>query len=217
MTNKQAVLDMVAESRLVAIIRLDDLRYALELTRALLDGGVRALEFTLTNRDSLQVIRDVRSKFSEFTDGEAVVGAGTVVTLDDAQASIAAGSQFIVSPSLNMQVIECCVAENIPNMPGAYTPTEIVTAWEAGADVVKVFPARALGPNYIKDVLAPLPHLKLMPTGGVNLDNMPDYFGKGAFCVGVGSNLFDKQSLASGDWYAISKQAAVYVQQAKCD
>src|SRR5688572_3220728 len=169
-TQKERVLSTISKSRLVAIIRLPDLQHAAGLVRALLAGGVNALEFTLTNRDSIDVIKTLKAEIPEFARGEAVIGAGTVLTLDDLRAVLDAGAQFVVSPMLNPDLIKGCKEAGVPVMPGAYTPTEIVAAWNYGADVVKVFPARALGPSYIKDVLAALPHLRLMPTGGIDLN-----------------------------------------------
>ncbi len=205
-----STLDIILDARLVAIIRLPDLRYADALVRALLAGGVRALEFTLTNRDSINVIRDMKTNHPEFANGSAVIGAGTVITLDDLQAVLDVGAQFIVSPHTDPAVITACKDAHIPVMPGAYTPTEIMTAWQSGADVVKVFPSRALGPAYFKDVLSALPHLRLMPTGGVDLDNIAAYLASGAVAVGMGGNLVNTHTVMAQDWATMTQTAQTY-------
>lgn len=215
MSDAQHTLDLIARTRLVAVIRLPDLSIAEPLTRALLDGGIKALEFTMTNRDSIDVIADLSRTLPDFANGEAVIGAGTVTNSADATACINAGAQFIVSPTTKFPVIDTCKAAGVPIMPGAFTPTEIEAAWDAGASVVKVFPATTLGPAYFKNVLAPLPHIKLMPTGGVNQDNMGDYFKNGAVAVGVGGNLLDKAAIAKGDWDIIKATAETYIQAAQ--
>jgi 2-dehydro-3-deoxyphosphogluconate aldolase/(4S)-4-hydroxy-2-oxoglutarate aldolase len=153
----------------------------------------------------------VKTALPDFAEGRAVIGAGTVLDAAAARASVEAGAQFIVSPHTNLDTIAACRELDIPCMPGALTPTEIVTAWQAGASVVKVFPARAFGPAYLKDVLAPLPHLKLMPTGGVDLENVGQYLKNGAFAVGLGSNLVDERIIAAGDWAALTAKANAYV------
>ncbi len=214
MDNKQTVLDIVARTRLVAVIRLPSLETAVDLTRALVAGGIVAIEFTLTSPDAPQAIREVRAALPEFAAGTAVVGAGSVNSPADCYRVIEAGAQFIVSPSTKMTVIEVAKAAGVPIMPGAYTPTEIENAWEAGADAVKVFPASTLGPSYIKAVRAPLPHLKLVPTGGVTLENTAEWLANGAFAVGVGSALLDKPAFAAGDWDAVTARAAKYAQAA---
>jgi 2-dehydro-3-deoxyphosphogluconate aldolase / (4S)-4-hydroxy-2-oxoglutarate aldolase len=209
---KTRVLKTIEETRLVAIIRLPDLQYAAGLVRALLAGGVNALEFTLTNRDSIDVIQTLKSEIPEFAHGEAVIGAGTVLTMDDLRAVLDAGAQFIVSPTLNPELIKACNEAGVPVMPGAYTPTEIVAAWNYGADIVKVFPARALGPSYIKDVLNALPHLRLMPTGGIDQSNLAAYLASGVAGVGIGGNLIDAKVIAAQDWAAVTQTASSYSQ-----
>lgn len=209
---KEYVLDIIRQSRLVVIVRLADLSAAIPMSQALLAGGITALEFTLTNPAALETITKVKAALTEFADGRAVIGAGTVLDAAATQAAVEAGAQFIVSPSTNYGTIEMCQKLGVANMPGALTPTEIVGAWNAGASVVKIFPARAFGPTYLKDVLAPLPHLKLMPTGRVDLDNVGQYIKNGAFATGIGSNLVDKQLVAARDWAALKERATAYVQ-----
>jgi 2-dehydro-3-deoxyphosphogluconate aldolase / (4S)-4-hydroxy-2-oxoglutarate aldolase len=215
MPMKSKVLEIVSATRLVAIIRLDDLSQAIHLSKALLAGGVIAQEFTLSNPKALDALSEVKAALSEFSKGQAAIGLGSVRNVDEARSAIKAGAQFVVTPITKLDVIEVCKNADIPIMPGAFTPTEIATAHEAGADVVKVFPARALGPNYIKDVLAPMPYLRLMPTGGVDLENMASFFKAGAVSVGVGGNLLDKKAIEAGDWEKVSSIAKQYAEVAK--
>ncbi len=163
MKSKTETLQLIERTRIVAIVRLNDLSQAIAISRALAEGGIVAQEFTLTNPDALRVVEPVQRALA--AEGfEAAIGIGSVRNLDEAKSSLAAGADFIVSPITRADIIGQCRQAEVAVMPGAYTPTEIAHAWECGADVVKVFPARALGPGYIKDVLAPMPYLKLMPT-----------------------------------------------------
>lgn len=212
---KSQVLDIVSKTRLVAIIRLDDLSQAVALSKALLAGGVIAQEFTLSNPKALDALAEVKAALPEFSNAQAALGLGSVRNVAEAQAAIKAGAQFVVTPIMKLEVIDVCKHAGIPIMPGAFTPTEIATAYEAGADVVKVFPARTLGPSYIKDVLAPMPYLKLMPTGGVDLENMTSFFKAGAVSVGVGGNLLDKKAIEAGDWQKVSEIARQYAEAAQ--
>lgn len=191
----------------IAIVRLSDLSKAVEIARALLAGGITALEYTLTNRDALRAIHDVRAEL-----GDAVqVGVGTVLTAADAQASIDAGAQFLVTPALVPEVIDVARERNVVVASGAFTPTEILTAWRRGAQLVKVFPARSLGPAYIKDVLAPLPDLRLVPTGGVDLQTCTKFLDAGAYTVALGSHLVDERQIRAGDWAGLTATARQYV------
>ena len=200
-------LDIIADNKLVAIIRLDDLSIAADITTALVDGGIRAIEFTLTNPDALSVIAEIR----QLVPDTVTIGAGSVTSARQVAAVAKSGAQFVVSPVTKRDVIAACQAHNLPAMPGAFTPTEIQQAWEWGASVVKVFPANHLGPRYIKDVLAPLPHLRLMPTGGVNIDNMRELLANGAFALGVGSSLINNDAIADRDWDKLRGNARQYV------
>jgi 2-dehydro-3-deoxyphosphogluconate aldolase/(4S)-4-hydroxy-2-oxoglutarate aldolase len=208
-------IDLIAQTRIVAIVRLADLSESLALTRALIAGGINAIEYTLTNRDALRALDELSRTLPEVARGEVTLGAGTVLTPEDADASINAGAQFIISPAINFKTIELCKKRNVPIMPGAYTPTEILNAWDAGATAVKVFPARALGANFIKDVREPLPFLKLIPTGGISADNVEAYLKAGAFALGVGGNLVDKSLVANRDWNSITQRAQTLIQQAR--
>ncbi len=213
--SKEEVMRVAGLGGVVVVIRLDDLSKASDLTGALLAAGITSLEFTMTNPKALQVLTEVKAAFSEFKDGKAVIGAGTVLTPDDARAAIAAGAQFVVTPVSNFETIKVCTEAGVPIVPGALTPTEILNAWNAGASAIKVFPARAFGPAYFKDLREPLPFLKLIPTGGVSLDNTAEFVKNGAVAVGVGGNLVDKKLVAAGDWDAIRQKAAAYIEQVK--
>ena len=202
-------LDIIAKNKLVAIVRLDDLSNAKHIADALISGGIRAIEFTLTNAEALPTITEIAG----MVDDSVAIGAGSVISAEQAQAAAEAGAQFVVSPVCKREVIDACLALNLPTMPGAFTPSEIQQAWEWGASVVKVFPANHLGRRYIKDVLAPLPHLRLMPTGGVNADNLRDYLAMGAFALGVGSSLINNETVAARDWKRLERAARRYVEQ----
>ncbi|MCX2727333.1 bifunctional 4-hydroxy-2-oxoglutarate aldolase/2-dehydro-3-deoxy-phosphogluconate aldolase [Thermomicrobium sp. 4228-Ro] len=189
--------------RLIAVIRLDDLSCAERLAEALYDGGVRVLEFTYTNREAGRAIEQVRRRF----DGLCLVGAGTVLDAETARQAMLSGAQFIVTPTLRRETIEICRRYAITSVIGAFTPTEILTAWEWGADYIKVNPASLAGPSYFKDVLAPLPQVKLIPSGGVTLETAPAFLAAGAVAVAVGSHLVDRQLVAQQDWAALRERA----------
>lgn len=205
-------LGLIGRHKLIAIVRVNDLSDAVDLARALLDGGLRAIEFTLTNPEAINAVRAVKVALPEFERGEAAIGLGSVLQPDQARAAIEAGAQFIVSPTTNLRTIEVCKSLNVPVIPGALTPTEILAAWEAGASAVKVFPARSVGPTYLKDVREPLPFLWLIPTGGIDLDNLAAYLKAGAFAVGVGGKLADRQLIAARDWAALADRARAFAQ-----
>ena len=207
-------LELISQHRLVAILRLDDLATAVQLSRSLLDAGIVAQEYTLTNPRALEAIAEVLREVPEFSNGEATIGVGSVRTQTQARAAIEAGAQFLVSPIHQPSIISVGVQQSVPVMSGAMTPTEIAAAWEAGAALVKVFPARSLGPKYISDVLAPMPELKLMPTGGVGLENMQEYFEAGASAVGIGGTLIEMSALRLAHWDRITEVASEYAKRA---
>ncbi len=204
-----SALEIIAKHKLVAIVRLDDLSIAAELLDALVAGGIRAIEFTLTNPQAAETIAAMRSRI----DAGVVIGAGSVINAEQVRAVADAGAQFVVSPITKREVMAACAEAKLPAMPGAFTPSEIQQAWEWGAAVVKVFPANNLERRFIKDVLAPLPHLRLMPTGGVSLDNLREYLDMGAFALGVGSSLINNQAVANRDWDALRDNARRYVER----
>jgi len=191
----------------IAIVRLDDLEQAIEISRALLAGGITAQEFALTNPHALEALVQVQRELP----GELLLGAGTVLGAEMAQSAIAAGAEFLVTPAFLPDVIMVGRGAGIPVVSGAFTPTEILGAWRAGADLVKVFPAGGVGPAYIKDVLGPLPTIPLVPTGGVNLGNCAAYLAAGAYTVAIGSSLVNKELVRKQDWHALTELARQYV------
>ncbi len=197
------ILEHVAKSKIIAVVRLDDLSDAVPLSEALLAGGVDIVEFTLTNPDAPRAIAEVRNILGD----KVAVGAGSVITPEQVKQVADAGAQFVISPIVKADVVAACHEYNLPSMPGAYTPTEIQSAWEMDVAAVKVFPAAGLGTKYIKDVLAPLPHLRLIPTGGINAKNIADFIAAGVFAAGIGGALCNKAVIAAKDWKSLSASA----------
>lgn len=172
-----------------------------------LSAGLTTIEITMNTQAAEEIIRFAADKYK----GQLNVGAGTVCNTDELDMAIRAGSQFIVTPILDPDVVRTCVSRNIPVFPGAYTPTEIYQAWKLGASMVKVYPATSLGPEYIKDVKAPLNKIKLMPTGGINLDNIQTFIKAGADGLGIGSQLFDKTLIKDENWKGLELHFKQYV------
>lgn len=197
------ILDHIGRNKIIAVIRLDDLSNALDLSRALVAGGVDILEFTLTNAEAPRAIAEVRDALGD----TIAIGAGSVTRVAQVKEVADSGGQFVISPITKKSVIDACHEYQLPAMPGAYTPSEIQFAWEQDVAAVKVFPARSLGAAYIKDVLAPLPHLRLIPTGGIGAKNIATFIDAGVFAVGIGGALCDQAVIASKDWASISKSA----------
>ncbi|MBK9940074.1 MAG: bifunctional 4-hydroxy-2-oxoglutarate aldolase/2-dehydro-3-deoxy-phosphogluconate aldolase [Kouleothrix sp.] len=198
-----SIVQQIIDARIVAIVRLDQYDRAVEVARALVAGGVPVLEFTLTGTGALAAITSVRMAL-----GDAVcVGVGSVLNPEQAQAAIDAGAQFAVTPALRPHVIATCINRATPILCGGFTPTELLAAHEAGADLVKLFPAQAGGPRYLKDILAPLPFLRLVPTGGVSAANAREYLAAGAVALGIGGNLIAKAAVASGAFDQITAAA----------
>jgi len=191
----------------VAVIRIQDPSKLKGVVGALASGGVKALEVTMTVPRAIEMIAQLAPTLPE----GFVMGAGTVLDAETARAAIDAGARYIVGPVFRPAVIEACHARDVAVMPGCFSPTEILSAWELGADVVKVFPATALGPTFIKDVRGPLPQVKLMPTGGVSLENAGDWIRAGAVAIGVGTAMVDAKLVAAGDFDAIGRRAAQFV------
>lgn len=178
-------LEKILDSGVVAVIRGAKPEKIMAVAKALYEGGVTTLEITVETPKVLSLIEQVASEYGD----KLVIGAGTVLDPETARAAIMAGAQFIFSPTVNPQTIQMAKRYGVVSIPGALTPTEILTAYEHGADVIKVFPANVFGPGYLKDVHGPLPHIPLMPTGGVDLSNAASYIKAGAVAVGVGSSL----------------------------
>ena len=201
---RQAITQSLEACGVVAIIRLKDGGALPHVVDALAEGGVRALEITMTVPGAVEHIRQVASRLPE----GFVLGAGTVLDADTALRVADAGARFIVSPVFRTEVIEAAHQRDIPVLPGCFSPTEILNAWDAGADIIKVFPATALGPTYLKDLRGPLPQVELCPTGGVSIDNAGDWIRAGAVAVGVGSALVDAQAVAAGNFAQIRHNAS---------
>lgn len=206
---KQEVLQKIHEIGIVPVVRAASAEEATRAIEAVKTGSIDIFEITMTVPDALNLIKNLTAKFGE----TALIGAGTVLTPEQAQDCIAAGAKFIISPALNLETIKICNEKDVAVMPGALTPTEIVTAWNAGADCVKVFPAGALGgANYIKSLKAPLPNIEIIPTGGVSLKTAADFIKAGAFALGVGADLVDLQALREGNDHILTERARQYVE-----
>lgn len=210
-----SVVAQMMESGLVAIIRVPaasgvataDVQALVELCRSLCDGGVRFTEITMTTPGALEAVAAARKALGD----QVVLGVGSVLDGATARMAILAGAQFIVSPVTDAGVIRTAHRYGLPVIPGAMTPTEVLQAQTAGADLVKVFPANHFGPQYLKDLLAPMPQLRLLPTGGVNLQTVKDWLAAGAACLGVGTSLVKKELIAARNWTALTELAGQYV------
>src|SRR5438132_2472877 len=200
-------LRQILDCGIVAVVRSRDSQQLVEVARALADGGVTVVEITMSVPDALDVLRRVRSALGD----RVLLGAGTILDPETARAALLAGAEYVVAPTLNLDVIRVCQRYSKLVMPGAFSPTEILTAWEAGADVVKVFPADVLGPAFFKAVRAPLPQVRLMPTGGVDLKTAADFLRAGACCLGVGGQLVEPKAVAEGNFDRIRDLARQYV------
>jgi 2-dehydro-3-deoxyphosphogluconate aldolase/(4S)-4-hydroxy-2-oxoglutarate aldolase len=208
---KEECLALLLETGVIAIMRAKSSRQLLAAADAIKAGGVNAIEVTMTTPGALDVISQAVTKYG----GDVLFGAGTVLDPESARAAILAGAQFIVAPSLNLRMIEMCHRYTVPVIPGAYTPTEILTAWEAGADFVKVFPASIGGPEYIRALKAPFPQIRLMPVGGVDLDTTAAFIRAGADLVAVGSALLDQKLLDAQDFDTITERARRFREEVK--
>lgn len=207
MSSRLDVVSGIEQCGVVAVIRLRDGARLRGVVDALVEGGVKAMEVTMTVPGAVGLIEGLARDLPE----GFILGAGTVLDPETARQVILAGARFLVSPICSLPTIEMAHRYDVAMMPGCYTPTEILTAWQAGADVVKVFPATTLGPGYIKDVKAPLPQVKLMPTGGVSLENAGEWIRAGACAVGVGSALLDTKAIADGRFDVIADNARTLV------
>lgn len=202
-SGRQAVVQQIEEAGAVAVIRMKDPSQLRAVVDAIAEGGVRALEITMTVPGAVQAIADLAPRLP----AGFVLGAGTVLSAEVAAHVIDAGARFVVSPVFRRTVIDACHERAVPVMPGCFTPTEILDAWDAGADIVKVFPATTLGPAYFKDVRGPLPHVKLMPTGGVTVENAGEWIAAGAVAVGIGTALLDARAIAEGHFAVLRDKA----------
>jgi 2-dehydro-3-deoxyphosphogluconate aldolase / (4S)-4-hydroxy-2-oxoglutarate aldolase len=193
-TSREAIVRAIQDLAVVAVIRMRDAAKLRAVIDAIAEGGVRAIEVTMTVPGAVGLI----AALAQSLPSDILLGAGTVLDAATARAVIDAGARFVVGPVFRPEVIAACHERGVPVAPGCFSPTEILDAHDRGADIVKVFPATALGPSYIKDIRAPMPQLKLMPTGGVTLDNAGDWIRAGAVAVGVGSALLDAKAIDEG-------------------
>lgn len=203
-----AVVQRIVDSGIVAVVRAPSGQLLADVAAALQQGGVQAIEITFTVPSAHRVLEQVADRLGH----EIVLGAGTVLDPETARTAFLAGAEFVVAPTLNLRVIEMANRYGKAVMPGALTPTEILTAWEAGADIVKIFPADVGGPAYFKAIHGPLPHVRLIPTGGVNLDTAADFLRAGACALGVGGALVEQSAVATGNMERIESLARQYVQ-----
>jgi 2-dehydro-3-deoxyphosphogluconate aldolase/(4S)-4-hydroxy-2-oxoglutarate aldolase len=210
MDRRNQYFQLMYETGIVAVIRAESSLQLMDIIGALRDGGVRAIEITMTTPNAVDAIKEARERFKD-----QIIGVGSVLDSETARAALLAGAEFVVSPTFNRDIVSMCKRYSKLVIPGAFTPTEILTAWEAGADVVKVFPATKLGPEFFKDVLGPLPQVKLTPTGGVDLDTTPKFIKNGAVFVGVGGKLVSKDAVNEGNWSKISETAEKFIAAVK--
>ena len=210
--NKSEIIRQITEVGLVPVVRAGSPDEAMRAIDAIKEGGVNILEITMTVPGAIKVIEEVAKRYGS----EAIVGAGTVLDSETARACILAGAQFVVSPALDLGTIACCARYGKPVFPGALTPTEVLAAWQAGADMVKVFPCGNVGgASYIKALKAPLPQIDLIPTGGVSLKTAADFIKAGATVLGVGADLVDLKALREGQASVITERAKQFVQIVK--
>jgi 2-dehydro-3-deoxyphosphogluconate aldolase/(4S)-4-hydroxy-2-oxoglutarate aldolase len=204
---KDADLARILRCGVVAVLRSPRGDILGDVAESLLDGGVEAVEVTFTVPQAHRVIEQVADRLGD----RILLGAGTVLDAETARMALLAGARFIVAPTVDRKTIRLCQRYDVACMPGALTPTEVLTAWQSGADVVKIFPSEITGPGYLKALHGPLPQVRLMPTGGVNLDTAADFLRAGACCLGIGSSLVDPKAIASGDLGRIESLARQYV------
>lgn len=210
--DRQEVLRRIKEVGVIPVVRAASAAEAIQVVEAIKAGGLPILEITMTVPRAVEVIAELVNRYGD----EVVVGAGTVLDPETARACIAAGASFVVSPALNIQTIEQCRQSSIAVFPGALTPTEVVTAWQAGADAVKVFPCGAVGgAKYLTSLKAPLPQIEMVPTGGVSLATASSFIAAGAFALGVGADLVDLAAIRSGAAEKVTEAAGAYLAAVK--
>jgi len=201
--DKEKILEEIFKVKVVAVLRINETDKLKNIIDALYVGGISVVEITMTVPNAIQQIE----KMNEELDKNIVLGVGSVLNKSVAEEAIKAGAKYVVSPVLKKEIIETSHKYGVPAMPGCFSPTEIQTAYEYGADIIKVFPADLVGMSFFKSILAPLPHLKLMPTGGVSLTNACDWIKAGACAVGVGSALLDKKAISEGNYSKLTENA----------
>ena len=211
MDSMQRDLQKIMDTGVIAIIRVATAQEAIDVCGAVARGGVKAIEVTMTVPGAIDAIRE----FKKIATEDILLGAGTVLDPETARTVILAGADFIVSPNLNVDVIKMSHRYGKVVIPGTFTATEILAAWDAGADIVKVFPAGVVGPQYLKDIKGPFPQIRLTPTGGVTLDNTPEFIRAGAACVSAATALVDKKALAEKKFDVISEKARQFIEAVK--
>lgn len=204
-------LNLIRETGVIAIMRAQSSAQLIAAADAIKKGGVRVIEVTMTTPGALGVIEEATKRYGE----DVLFGAGTVLDAETARSAILAGTGFIVAPTLNLEVIALCNRYSVPVIPGCYTPTEMLTAWEAGADMIKLFPASVGGPSLIKAIRAPLPQLEIVPVGGVNLNTAAEFIRNGAAALGVGGNLINQKLLDAGDMGELTHRAMAFIEEVK--
>ncbi len=209
--DKAAKLDLIRSTGVIAIMRAQSSEQLIAAADAIKAGGVRVIEVTMTTPGALDVIAQASARYGK----DVLFGAGSVLDPETARAAILAGAGFVVAPTLHLGVVALCNRYGIPVMPGCYTPTEMLTAWEAGADMIKLFPASVGGPALIKAIRAPLPQLEIVPVGGVNLDTAAPFIANGAAALGVGSSLVNQKLLDAGDMNELTRRAEAFIAEVK--
>ncbi len=204
MTSRTEIASELIRQGAIAVVRMADAEKLIRVVEAVAEGGLTAIEITLTTPRAVELISEISSRFGD----SILLGVGSVLRAEDARAAIDAGARFVVSPIFKKEIIDTAHARNLPALAGAFTPTEIQVAIDAGADIVKVFPAGVVGMAFFKAVLAPMPKCRLMPTGGVTLENAGDWIRAGACAVGIGSALLDKDAITSGTFEILTERAA---------
>jgi 2-dehydro-3-deoxyphosphogluconate aldolase/(4S)-4-hydroxy-2-oxoglutarate aldolase len=211
MRTKSDIISLLTDPGIIAVVRAQQPAQVLPLFEALIAGGVRAIEITMTTPNALAAIREAREKIGE----RALIGVGTVLEADTCRAAVAAGAEFVVTPICRTELVAIAHAAGCPIMLGAYTPTEAQLAHEVGADFIKLFPADSLGTRYIKALRAPLPHLRIVPTGGVDVQNVAEFLKAGCVALGVGSSLVSAKILQEADWPELTRRACAFVSAAR--
>lgn len=206
--NRGEIVRKIIDGGAVAVIRLSDPDKLIRVANAIYRGGVSGIEITMTIPDAIKVIEDANKEIGSYVN----IGVGSVLSSETAQKAIDAGAKYVVSPIFKKEIIETAHENNVAALPGAFTPTEIQSAYECGADIVKVFPADVVGMAFFKGVLAPMPHLRLMPTGGVTLTNAGEWLKAGACAVGVGTALLDKKAIASENYQVLTDNAKILME-----
>ncbi|MFP4005763.1 MAG: bifunctional 4-hydroxy-2-oxoglutarate aldolase/2-dehydro-3-deoxy-phosphogluconate aldolase [Candidatus Hadarchaeia archaeon] len=206
--NRQEALEQMVDAGVVAVIRTESSEELIEVAKAIREGGVRCIEVAMTTPNALKVIEDVVDEIED-----VLIGAGTVLDAETARMAILSGAEYVVSPTTDYDMIEMAHRYDKVVAPGTFTPNEILNAWKAGGDIIKVFPASRLGPKFLSDVKAPLPQVRLMPTGGVSKDNAADFIEAGAEVLCAGSSIIDKEAIERGDYEVLTEKAEGLVEE----